>query len=104
MSEQENRLDEIISNYLEAENRGDQPNRAEIIARHPDLAADLDAFFRDHDHMKELVAPIQNLSSEAPDPNLADTMAPATAGTPSSPLGTVRYFGDYELQREIARG
>jgi WD40 repeat protein len=104
MSEQTNRLDEIIGNYLEAENRGDQPNRAEIIARHPDLAADLDAFFRDHDHMKELVAPIQNLSSEAPDPNLADTMAPATAGTPSSPLGTVRYFGDYELQREIARG
>ena len=42
------------------------------------------AFFADHDRLVQLSAPLRDGAS--------------------APLGTVRYFGDYELLEEIARG
>ncbi len=38
------RLDEVISGYLEAVASGQLPDRRELLVRHPDLAADLPAF------------------------------------------------------------
>jgi hypothetical protein len=39
-----------------------------------------------------------------PPPQEVPTVDLRPAGTPDPPLGTVRYFGDYELLKEIARG
>ena len=37
------RLDEVISAYLQAVAGGQSPNRQELLARNPELAADLSA-------------------------------------------------------------
>ncbi|HKI33191.1 MAG TPA: serine/threonine-protein kinase [Gemmataceae bacterium] len=69
-----------------------------MLARHPNLADELRSFFADHDAAARLAPPQAAAPSEAP------TLAPgAPAAAP--PVGTtVRYFGDYELLEEIARG
>jgi serine/threonine-protein kinase len=82
------RLSEVIAAYLEAVQAGELPNRQELLARHPDLAAELTAFFADHDKLRQLAR-----QDQAPG-------SPKAAQAPNR----VRYFGDYELLQEIARG
>jgi tRNA A-37 threonylcarbamoyl transferase component Bud32/outer membrane protein assembly factor BamB len=89
----EQRVNEVIADYLRAADAGQAPDRKELLTRHADLADELRSFLADHDRASHLVA------SPAEAPTLAPGEAPAD---PS--LGTVRYFGDYELLREIARG
>jgi serine/threonine protein kinase/WD40 repeat protein len=91
----EERIDELIAEFLEAEAAGQTPDRAALLARHADLADELHSFFADHDRMRKLAEPLQAPAAEA-----------ATLGldAPVSPGTTVRYFGDYEILEEIARG
>jgi serine/threonine protein kinase len=96
-SQRDERLEQILADYLHSVEAGNAPDRAELISRHPDLAADLGSFFRNRDAMHRMAEPIQDQSLA-----LAETIgrseSPAGAGT------TIRYFGDYELLEEIARG
>jgi WD40 repeat protein/HEAT repeat protein len=92
-------VDEVIAGYLEAQARGEKPNREELLARHPDLADELRSFFKDHDHVRRLAQPEQPVR-----PAETSTLASGEAQSAPGLLGTVRYFGDYELLEEIARG
>jgi tRNA A-37 threonylcarbamoyl transferase component Bud32 len=94
------RVDEVIADYLDAVRAGQQPNPADWLARHPDLANELASFFADRARFDKDAAP---LKAAVPPPGEAPTEPPSpTAVDPT--LGTVRYFGDYELLEEIARG
>jgi WD40 repeat protein len=97
----EDRADEVIAAYLDAAAAGRPPDRAELLACHPDVADALRAFFADQDRFARAAAP-----RAAPPPAHADapTLAPSGPSGLAAPLGTVRYFGDYELLEEIARG
>ncbi len=88
-------LDSIIAAYLEAVEAGTPTDRQELLARHPRLADPLRAFFADFDQMNRLAGPLR-----IDGPPTTDAIAPAAE--PSLPR--VRYFGDYELLEEIARG
>ena len=94
-SSESGQLGEVIAGYLQAVERGESPDRAALIAAHPALAAELAAYFDDLDRMNRIAAPLQ-LADENPtigvDGDRADT------------LPVVRYFGDYVLEEEIARG
>jgi tRNA A-37 threonylcarbamoyl transferase component Bud32 len=90
------RLEDVIAAYLQAVDAGKAPDRQELLARHPDLVDPLQAFFADHDRMKQAAAP--------PPANEAPTLAPGEIPPGAAPLGRVPYFGDYELLQEIARG
>ncbi|HEY3963184.1 MAG TPA: hypothetical protein VGM05_01420 [Planctomycetaceae bacterium] len=68
-----------------------------MLATHFDLADDLQAFFRNRDSIENLAEPLQAVA-DAPTIIGPSTVASAPAGN------TVRYFGDYELLAEIARG
>jgi WD40 repeat protein/tRNA A-37 threonylcarbamoyl transferase component Bud32 len=83
-------LDEVVAEYLRAVERGESPNRENLLARHPDLADELREFFADHDRMAHLARPLFDA-----------TIAPTGTRTPPE---RIRYFGDYELLEEIARG
>ena len=83
-SEREQLLDEVVTNYLRAVGAGQTPDRGELLARYPDLAADLNEFFADQDQVQELAAPLRSI-------------APA-------PGATGQTFGDFEAGEEIGRG
>src|SRR5689334_21482803 len=103
----EQRLHEIIAAYLEAVQAGHEPDREELVRRHPELAAELAAFFADHDCLRHLAVPLQ--SADAGSRSQADNAAQAPTLAPGETQSTIdgvriRYFGDYELRDEIARG
>jgi hypothetical protein len=88
-------LDAIIAAYLQQVEAGQVPDREALLARQPELAERLRAFFTDCDRLDRQAGELR-LSA---DPNrTTDAAAPATE------LPRVRYFGDYELLEVIARG
>jgi WD40 repeat protein/tRNA A-37 threonylcarbamoyl transferase component Bud32 len=100
MSDQANdprsqRVDAIIAGYIEAVEAGQAPDRQELLARHPDLAAELAAFFADHDQAQHLAEPLRSDVEPATLPPRESVQAPGMV---------LHYFGDYELLEEIARG
>ncbi len=100
--DREARLEQALAEYLQAVEAGQAPDREAFIARHADLADELHSFFADRDHFRHVAgAPV------APEGALPGTAPTCPAGGPPAAdpgLGTVRYFGDYELLGEIARG
>jgi serine/threonine protein kinase len=96
----EQRLDEVIAAYLQAVEAGRKPDRAELLARHLDLAAELSDFFADQDRFSSLAAPLRAMASRTR-PGEPPRPGPAAEAGPGSRVG---YFGDYELVREIGRG
>jgi WD40 repeat protein len=75
------RFQEVLAAYLQAVDAGQKPDRQELLARNPDLADELTAFFANKDRFERLAGQVQP--------------APGTR---------LKYFGDYELLEEIARG
>src|SRR5271165_1039275 len=88
-------LDAVIADYLQQVEAGAVPDRQALLARHPDLADRLRAFFADYDRLDRQAAELR-LSGDP-----VRTVGPAE---PPDELPRVRYFGDYELLEEIARG
>src|SRR5947208_3447610 len=97
----EGRVNAAIAAYLAAVDAGQNATPQEWLARYPDLAVELGAFFADQSLANRLAAPLRSPPDAAPDqaatiaPGAADGLAPGTK---------VRYFGDYELLEELARG
>src|SRR5262245_58744577 len=85
-----NRLHEVVAGYFSAIGNGETPNRDELLARHPDLADELREFFADHDRFVSLARP-----------QFDATINETPSATPPE---RIRYFSDYELLDEIARG
>ena len=109
------RLDQILAVYLESERSGLTLDRQRLLADHSDLADELRAFFADHDRMKAMA----DASDQKPGILKMPGFLPAEDATlmpqrPSDarddesnvlqPGSIIRYFGDYELLSEIARG
>jgi serine/threonine-protein kinase len=106
-SDRDRLVNEIIAAYLEAEAGGQAVDRAAILANHPELAGELQAFFADHDAMRRAARSPEDHERQVAPPRQdvaeAETLGPSpTAG---AVVGEhIRYFGDYELLEEIARG
>jgi len=97
-SPRDERLEQVLAEYLHAFDAGAAPDRGELLKQHPDLAADLGSFFRNRDAMERIAVPIKEQF-----PALAETIG--RLDSPNATVGAiVRYFGDYELLEEIARG
>jgi WD40 repeat protein len=80
------RLDDVIADYLEAVNAGTAPDQQAWLARYPELAPRLAEFFADRARFDRVAEPVR-------------------AAVVSPPVGSqVRHVGDYELLEEIARG
>ncbi len=95
-------VNEVIAAYEEAVDAGQAPDRQAILARYPDLAAELSAFFADQDRFVRLATP---LGPAAPGGAAVGAATIASEPAPASGQGRrIRYFGDYELLEEIARG
>src|SRR5262245_23492449 len=91
----DNRADEVIAAFLEEAAAGNEPDREELLARHPDVADELRSFLIEHDRLKAAAGRIQ----AAPSPVLTTGLNGAAA-----PGATARSFSDYEILEEVARG
>jgi hypothetical protein len=89
-------LDAVIAGYMLAVEGGEVPNRQELLDRHPEHADALRAFFADLDRMDRVASPLR----------LAGGLEPTGAADANgqTPPPTIRYFGDYELLEQVARG
>jgi serine/threonine-protein kinase len=97
-SKREQRLERVLADYLHAVEAGTAPDRAALLQQHPDLAADLDAFFRNRDAVERIAEPIKQQAQALPQTSGESEVPIAGVGS------VIRYFGDYELLEEIARG
>jgi WD40 repeat protein len=90
----EDRVDAIIAEYLRAAQAGEAPDPQEYLRRYPDLTGELGSFFADQERFQRAAGGLRALLP----------MTEGAAGATDPGLGTVRYFGDYELLEEVARG
>ncbi|MEX2212834.1 MAG: protein kinase [Phycisphaeraceae bacterium] len=113
-------IDAIIADYFEAIERGEVPDRAKLIEAHPEHADELRAFFSDHAQFARAAEPLAPQQSQPPgaaraqvisltgkppaDPDAETTDGILHDAPDPMPGEFVRYFGDYELLQEIARG
>src|SRR5262245_42942551 len=102
-TEREQRLDEVLGDYLEAVENGTAPSREELLRSHPDLADDLRAFLDADQQFDSLMAPLRQVSlrPSGSDRGLDGRLLP---GLPPAGPATPRQVGDYELLDEVARG
>ena len=110
-SEGDTRLNVILAEFIQQTEAGVNPDPQEIISRHPEFAEELQEFFRDKarfDHMAEPFKPGVDLSPQhaSVDATLlsSDAQSNSTSTWVPSIGSKLRYFGDYELLEEIARG
>jgi tetratricopeptide (TPR) repeat protein/serine/threonine protein kinase len=89
------RFSAVLLACLEAMDNGQPLPREELLARHPEFAADLGKFLEDQERVDRCVAPLRAavaLPSPLPGPDLAEL------GAGTEPLG------DFRIVRELGRG
>ncbi len=79
-------LEAVLHAYLQEIDAEQAPDRDALLRRHPEFASELAAFFAGQDEVAQLAQ------------GMTGAEAPLPPGT------RLRYFGDYELLEEIARG
>ena len=83
-SDRDRQIDEIVAGYLEAEAKGQGPDRAKLLARHHAFAEELNGFFADHDAVKQMARPAPaTLPPESSETDAA--AAPTLSPTEHSP-------------------
>jgi serine/threonine protein kinase/tetratricopeptide (TPR) repeat protein len=92
-SERERRLGEVLAALLEAQERGERPDRDEWLARHPEFAAELAEFFDSADRLESVATPLR----EAVAPPRGDELPFALPGDHGR-------LGDFRILREVGRG
>src|SRR5216683_4943756 len=85
-------LEAVLANYLRAAEKGRAPERMELLARHPDLAPELAAFFAGQERFTRLAAPLRDAVSSAQESTIEDKLAEGGR------------LGDFRLRREVGRG
>jgi eukaryotic-like serine/threonine-protein kinase len=107
----EDRLNDVLLAYLEACEVGREPDRAGLLAAHPDLRDDLAAFFAGRDELERLTGPVRDgaergtRNAEFKPGNPTEFSPPRSAlGIPRSALEELGQLGDFRLVREVGRG
>jgi serine/threonine protein kinase len=111
-AESEERLGEIILEYVDALQDGRELDRDTFLRAHPEFRRELEAFFAGHDQVERLAAPLRGIAGDSP-PETApirgrasDRSRPAgvearDGGAATPALGQL---GEYRLLREVGRG
>ena len=96
-SDRDRQLEQLLAEYLHSVERGAPLDRDKLLDEHPQLAEDLASFFRNQDDIARLAGPLRAQAAVEPTLDLGRTDAVGDTVR-------VRYFGEYELVEEIARG
>jgi serine/threonine protein kinase len=83
------RLEDVLLEYVEARQAGQQPDRSKLLSAHPELREELETFFSCQDEVERVVAPLRAAAGQHEE----------TAG--ARDLGQL---GDFRLLLEVGRG
>jgi eukaryotic-like serine/threonine-protein kinase len=98
-SQREERRNQVLLGYVEALEAGREPDRGQLLAEHPDLRQDLEAFLAGHDEVARLTAPLRAAAGGAP--AAPGSLSRDEPGETSPGIGEL---GDFRLLREVGRG
>jgi eukaryotic-like serine/threonine-protein kinase len=98
-SDREERRNHVLLAYVEALEEGREPDRAQLLAAHPDLRQDLEAFLAGHDEVARLTAPLR--AAEQDD---AHGLVGPAHEEPADTHPGIGELGDFRLLREVGRG
>ncbi len=97
--ERDERRNRVLLAFVEAVEEGREPDRSRLLAAHPDLRGDLEAFLAGHDEVRRITAPLRDAGrGDSADPSGLRKDEPS-GGAPG--LGEL---GDFRLLREVGRG
>jgi serine/threonine-protein kinase len=103
----EERLYGILLSYLESAEAGREPDRGELLGRHPEFARDLHEFLEAQDRVEAVTVRLRRAGeTSGPGPRRTPTAVPA-GGAASTPPGDAPGWGlaaRYRLLEEIGRG
>jgi eukaryotic-like serine/threonine-protein kinase len=97
--DREDRRNRVLLAFVEALEEGRETDRGRLLAEHPDLRPDLEAFLDGHDEMVRLTAPLR--AARAGDAHALIEAPRKEAEDPPAGLGEL---GDFRLLREVGRG
>lgn len=104
----EDRLNQVLLDYLEQAQDGPGPDRQKLLERHPEFVAELNEFFAGRDQLNRMVAPLQEVASNilqrAPAGAIIGPYAEAPAAADKHAEPPLGQLGDFQLIREIGRG
>jgi eukaryotic-like serine/threonine-protein kinase len=100
--DREQKLAEILLQYVDAVEAGQAPDRRDVLARHPEFADELREFFAGRDQLEILAAPLRAAAGLSATRRPPSTEAPRSEGKGATEeLGQI---GDFRLLREVGRG
>ncbi|HZV04263.1 MAG TPA: serine/threonine-protein kinase, partial [Gemmataceae bacterium] len=103
-SDWEQRLDDLVTAYLKAQEAGQAPDRQALLDSNPELADDLREFFADQDRLEKLAAPLRSLAI-TPRSDASTPFPMPSDGKPALPLpAPPRSFGDYTVLESVGQG
>jgi serine/threonine protein kinase len=98
-SEREERRNQVLLGFVEALEAGRELDRGQLLAEHPDLRQDLEAFLAGHDEVARLTAPLRAAAK-------GDSAMPGSLSRdePAEISPGIGELGDFRLLREVGRG
>jgi eukaryotic-like serine/threonine-protein kinase len=94
----EKQLEAILHGYLQAVDTGQNPDRDELLRLHPDFTDELREFFTDQAKMDRVAVALNQA-------HVGDiTIGVEETSNAGDEPTCIRYFGDYEILEEVARG
>ncbi|MBS0265450.1 MAG: serine/threonine protein kinase, partial [Planctomycetes bacterium] len=110
-SEGDGRLNAILAELIQQTEAGLTPDLDEVVRRNPEFTNELREFFQDKARFDLVARPFRPEIDVAAGPVLAEaTFLSSEAQSDAQPASAIgvgkklRYFGDYELLEEVARG
>jgi serine/threonine protein kinase len=102
----ETRLNTILAAYFESVEAGQGDDRDMLLARHPEFAAELTAFFEEQDQVFGLARPLRSLLQawQLAAPRAAPESSDQAGTGPLSLDAPGQSFGDFRLLREVGHG
>jgi tetratricopeptide (TPR) repeat protein len=82
----EDRFEQVLAEFLQAEERGEHPNPSELLRANPELETSLREYFRDRDRFDRM------------------PLTPRPRGVPPQPEPAVSHFGSYAALEPLGQG
>src|SRR5262245_56940329 len=110
--DRQDRLNELRLEYMDALAAGEEIDRGQFVAAHPEFRAELVAFIAGHEEVERMAAPLRNATEEGAEDKSAWRSVPGgrrpggfePSGIGDGAMPSLGQLGEFRLLREVGRG